>query len=85
MKITSPGMSATDEQPFQGSGYWTGLPQGSSFLATLGYFNNAFGIGIERSKANNCSNAPMLQLQIDHRCQSVVFFRSIRYAEGIVT
>ena len=60
MKITTPGMRATDEQPFQGSGYWNDLPQGSSFLATLGYFDDAFGIGIE-------SKHPL------HSCQSVVF------------
>jgi hypothetical protein len=40
------GMSATDEQPFQGNGCWTCLTQGSSCLATLGCGIDAFGIGL---------------------------------------
>ena len=74
MKITTPGMRATDEQPFQGSGCWTCLTQGSSSLATLVYFDDAFGIGIESKQ--------LLQLlQRSKRRAS----RSIRYAEGIAT
>ena len=70
-------MRATDEQPFQGSGCWTCLTQGSSSLATLVYFDDAFGIGIESKQL-----LQLLQLlQRSKRRAS----RSIRYAEGIAT